>query len=700
MAILALSYCNASLGKTINFNYDNVVHTVSGVVVGAACSPGLLAGEVIYSHGGGTTYSVRASNVSPYAYVTSVDDDCTLAINDVDITNATTDAEADGAILITASAPGGGSSSIYYSIDGINWQTSNVFSGLAPGTYTVRVRKRQKGNDCFDNQEVTVGYDALSVCDLVLGNVATTDGPGGTLTVLGYTTIHTDQPVEYRLGVGAWQESASFTGLAAGTYSVQIRFKNFTACNNSRNVTLSNCDLLLTGVDVTSEQTRYSNDGAISVHATTSNEPLEYSKDDGATWQSESIFDNLAPGVYAIRVRDNNACEVFASVEVFRYKKAVVVFPIANANRVVITDGPVQDTGMQNFDNTLFADMAFPAREHGCFKQPNTIADLVPMQWRSSYDNHTVKIYNSAGALQGTLTPIKRTEYIGYTETLDANFSNYGDGKTQIWFPTGLPTFIEIGQSVTIAGQVSLNGTYEIKDIVAGTLEAEGFQSLIVTKNYTEGTDPLTGTVSITYNIEEYEIWEVVIDWSAYAAGEYYLMIEGTDDQLEDFTAHSEPIQTQGDSDEMVKVTAKNIDNAYLIDYSTGIEHMLWLPEAELIPVEPGGEKEVMEDSRRRVVKLREFVTRQVQLNVFAIPHWLVEKIKLALAHDIAKINDVQYEAVDAMSVEMPDPTETLCNISVRLRQVDFIAENSDDDGDVDSVVLDLGGGTILELEP
>jgi hypothetical protein len=353
----------------------------------------------------------------------------------------------------------------------------------------------------------------------------------------------------------------------------------------------------------------------------------------------------------------------------------------------------------QNFDNTLFQNMRFVARERCRYFQKWKTSDQVYLQWRSSYAAHTVKIYNLSNALQATLTAFKRTNYFDKTEALSANFSNYGSGKTQIWFPAGLPNFFEIGQDVTISGQASLNGTYEIVDIVPGTGAALGYQSLLVVKTYTSGTDPLTGTVTITYDVEDYEVWETIVDWSALAAGQYYLKIEGTDEQFTAFAAQSEPVETVTDVSELVLIAYRNVDNAFKIEYSTGITHRIRF-EGEVLPAEPGGEKEEMEDSRRRIVKLREYVARMVQLNAYEVPPYVAEKIRLALAHDTVEVNDVLYQPADPMTMNLQDPTDPLSSIAVRLRQVDFLAENADDAGDVDGTVLELDQGEIMELEP
>ena len=64
--------------------------------------------------------------------------------------NASCDGGNDGLITITAS---GGNTGYLYSIDGINFQTSNIFN-VAPGSYTITV-KDNKG--CISNTNLTVG---------------------------------------------------------------------------------------------------------------------------------------------------------------------------------------------------------------------------------------------------------------------------------------------------------------------------------------------------------------------------------------------------------------------------------------------------------------------------------------------------------------------------------------------------------------
>lgn len=695
--IVNLTYCNASSGKTIDFDYDDSAHTISNVIAEAPCSPGLLANTIIYSHVVSTTlWQVRVINTSTYARVTSqAIPQCGVGINSVVVTPSTTDVSSDGIINITATVNG----TVDYSInDGQSYLSSSIFNGLAPGIYNVRVRNLFNGVYCYATRVATVTHSAIAVCDLVLGNVDVTPGPGGTITVQSYTSNHLDQPVQYRLDAGAWQDSPAFTGLAAGTYSVQIRYKNFTSCTASRNVTLSSCNAVITGVDIIHEQAKFANNGIITILATSSNGPIQYSKDDGSNYQSSNIFYNLPPATYRVRIKDAINCQAFADVIVKRYKAPLAEYPVANSNRVVITSGPPQDLGIQNLDNTLMENLRIVGKTVCRFYQPFSLTDLVRTQWRSSYGSHLVQVYDTTNVLKATLIAVKKTAYLNKSEALSANFSNYGSGKTQVWFPNGLASFFEIGQLITVSGVTSLNGSYTCQDIAAGTGTALGNIALIITANYTSGTDPLTGTVTVVYDIEDFDIWEISMDWSTLAAGRYYIKWTGTDDQFSTYTAQSEPVETLADVSELILIRYSNADNGFKIDSSTGIQHLLRV-EGELLPSDPGGQSEVMEDSRRRVVKLREYVARINEFAAYDQPFYVLEKLRVAMAHDTIIVNDKEYQPTDQMRIEYPSEMELVGIARVKLRDNNFLAENSDDAGDVDGVVLDLDQGEIMGLD-
>lgn len=704
MAILTITYGNASLSKKIEIQYNDVTHTiVSGTILPGTIAPYLpfTAGTTFYTQDGvGYKYRLKVQNTAPYAYVdTSLEFECEVSIDSVSIDNASTNQSADGSIVITAS--GNGTRSFRIDELGSSFQDSNTFNNLPAGTYHVTVKQRGISFDfCYDTQEVVVGYDNV-VCELELGTIevikanGVSDGQINIITVVDPIGLE----LEYRLDAGAWQASASFTGLTAGTYNVQVRYKNFTGCIDNRNVDVNNlvtCDARITGAEIVHEQAKYADDGVITINATSTHTPILYSINNGGSYQAGNSFQGLSPGVYVLRIQDDEGCEDSLTVEVFKFKSPYLEVPVVNSHRFVVTDGPMVQP-LQNFDNRLLDNFNMPGVSVCKYRQKFKLADVVTTQFRSSYSTNTLKLYTEAGVLTATLTPIKKTSNLNKTALHeDILFADAGASQVQVFFPNGLPDYFEVGQDVTVSGLVSLNGTYEIKDIRAGTVQAVGYTVLIIDKVWPGGTT-LQADLSIIYDAELFDIYEVTGIYSLYAAGRYYFILEGSDVQFADYSARSEPFETATAWEGTMQVDYYNFEDAYKIQYSTGIRHRIHI-EGYLDWPKPGGERTVHQDSQNRLRKLQENVTRNPDILVEALPAYLLERLALIFGHDFFSVDEIEYQTEEDFEPEYFE-ADALGNGRVKLRQVEFLAENTDDAGDVDATVLDVNDD-LMAVEP
>lgn len=178
-------------------------------------------------------------------------------------TNVTCNGADNGSITI--SSPSGGYGSYEYSIDGVTWYTDNVFTGLAPGVYSVQVRDEVEPTTVVIlDASLTITEPAVLTATVESTNVTDYGAANGTITITspsgGYGTY------QYRVS-STWQSSGSFTGLAPGTYSVQIRDGLYTTCS----VTLDNAlvitqpDSLGATVDTTNVTAPGADDGIIEV---------------------------------------------------------------------------------------------------------------------------------------------------------------------------------------------------------------------------------------------------------------------------------------------------------------------------------------------------------------------------------------------------------------------------------------------------
>jgi lysyl endopeptidase len=120
-------------------------------------------------------------------------------------------------------------------------------------------------------------------------------------------------PFTYDIGNGP-QVSETFTGLAAGSYTVTIIDNS--ACSNSINIVLTEPTVLISVVASINETCLNVTDGQITCLTSGGTSPYQYSIDCGATFQPSEIFSGLAPNNYCVLVTDDNNCQTTENVNI------------------------------------------------------------------------------------------------------------------------------------------------------------------------------------------------------------------------------------------------------------------------------------------------------------------------------------------------------------------------------------------------
>ena len=122
---------------------------------------------------------------------------------------------------------------------------------------------------------------------------------------------------EYSIGNGeVWKNANVFSGLASGSYNVQIRDAVQPACTLTlnNNLILRQPDKITTNIDYTdAEGCAGNSNGSITFSASAGGSGgYEYSIDNGNHWSSSRVIKNLAPGNYPGLIRDvqNPTCQV------------------------------------------------------------------------------------------------------------------------------------------------------------------------------------------------------------------------------------------------------------------------------------------------------------------------------------------------------------------------------------------------------
>ncbi len=224
---------------------------------------------------------------------------------------------SNGTITITGIGP---NTPYHASLEGgpwIDFDPSTTFTGLAPGTYQIVLEDDETftglppepgdPGPCYDTITVIVPAIDGPTLNTVLSNGTCTQNDG-TITASGTGT----PTLQYSIDGGPYQTSGSFTGLASGTYTINVQDGN--GCINTKVVTITNPSGPVVTAAITDASCDNSN-GIITATGSGGTAPLQYSIN-GFSFQSSNVFNNLGPGNYTLYVKDVNNCYSFIDVTV------------------------------------------------------------------------------------------------------------------------------------------------------------------------------------------------------------------------------------------------------------------------------------------------------------------------------------------------------------------------------------------------
>ncbi|MEP6793417.1 MAG: gliding motility-associated C-terminal domain-containing protein [Saprospiraceae bacterium] len=209
-----------------------------------------------------------------------------------------------GSIIITAS---GGTGQITYSLDDINFQTSNLFDQLTPLTYQIIIRD---DNGCRDTTDALINPGvAMNIEDMVTDSSHCTTSDGSIIvTPLGGTG-----QIEYSIDGINFQPLNHFDFLAPSNYQITIKDQN--GCIDTANTTISSINALVIG-NIESIPTRCDiADGSLEVTPVGEIGQVQYSID-GTNFQSSNKFSNLGSGHYIIDIIDDAGCKAMAPADI------------------------------------------------------------------------------------------------------------------------------------------------------------------------------------------------------------------------------------------------------------------------------------------------------------------------------------------------------------------------------------------------
>jgi hypothetical protein len=235
-----------------------------------------------------TSTSTTLSKSAPYATISASNPSCSTGTGTITVTNG-----------------GGGSGAGYQAKIGSGGTYTSLpatFSSLGGGSYVIYVRD---GAGCESTDSRTITIPSTVTVSLSSSSAPTCyNGSNGSITV---TAGGGNGSYQYRINLGTWQSSGTFSGLSSTSYTLQSRDTN--GCTSS---TLS-VDITKSAPTASVSQSNVScnggSNGSITVSSPSggSGSGYTYSKD-GVNYQAGATFSSLTAGSYTIYVKDGAGC--------------------------------------------------------------------------------------------------------------------------------------------------------------------------------------------------------------------------------------------------------------------------------------------------------------------------------------------------------------------------------------------------------
>ncbi len=414
----------------------------------------------------------------------------------------------DGTITATGT---GGTAPYTYSIDGTSFVSSNTFNSVSAGAYTVYI---QDAGGCQSTSTVTIAEPTA-----ITHTVSIVDASCGSSTgSISVAATGGQTPYTYSLD-GTSQSNGTFSGLAGGSYTVQVTDAN--GCTSSMTTETVNGGTAPSITTSISGETCMNSNGEISISATGGTTPYSYSLNSG-TSQSTGIFSGLSAGSYTIDVADANGCSANTTATVTNTGGfTLIVNPtsgqtVCEGNSANISASGAGTGASYQWDQGLGL-----GASHNVTPSVTTTYSVVATDGAgcSSTASTTITVETVP-----TVTVIPTNPSICSGEVVDLTATG---ASTYVWntgttdatisvSPTNQTTYTVIGQNGSCAGSAvqvvvgvnpspTVNAGSDVINIpVGGTVNFNnsGSNATSYNWNFGDGQSSTTGFVAHTYNVQ------------------------------------------------------------------------------------------------------------------------------------------------------------------------------------------------------
>lgn len=510
--------------------------------------------------------------------------------------------------------------------------------------------------------EITVGEECLA--NITSVDVVNESYPGAADGSITINSLNASL-LEYKIDT-VWQASNVFTGLTNGSYDCVTRQTSSGCLSRTVTVEVGVNATLSASYTKTNLTASGANDGTITLTVINGSGTYTYLWSDAVTTKNRT---GLAPGTYSVTITDFVTGDTFPINNITILDADPVVIPDIYFEVPVmqsISFSPNKETDssstLKTLDNVIYANSQTLPRFNGmCYEQKINQSDIITVQLRSNRNGNIIELINEDGEIVDTYTFTLINQYVSLLEQYSVRLQDHGDSKTRIYFigESSIPLALSSGDTVEIVNNAEgFNGSYSILSIELDAVTSS--QYLVINKLYNGAAASSNAEANFAVNTLDFNIYETVIDFSLVDTGYYYMKayVPG-----EDVEYYSEPISVKVNHKKTHLIEFTNVDNAFDIDYSNNITHKVRV-ESLFYKRNPSVEKDTIRNTDNRLNTLSAKPQRKITFEAYNIPPYLVEKLAIATAHDVFKIQGVEFVAEEG--TEEPEYKEGYGLASIR----------------------------------
>jgi len=306
---------NGSLTVNASGGSGNLSYSLNG---------GTFNSQTIFNNlsSGNQSITIQDANNCQAAFVASINTINGAVINNISTVDIKCHGQQTGEITITAS---GGTGPLSYSIDnGISSVSSNHFTMLAAGNYNIILTDSV---GCITSSNIILNEpDSIIIQQAVTAATCNQNNGSFQIVVNGGTGI-----LQLSLDSINFSPGTIFNNLIAGIYQLHVTDAN--QCYATKLISVPNqAAPVLTNLSKGDVTCFGDSTGFISLSASGGTGLLNYSIDNGVTYQALPNFNNLPTGSYHIKISDQNLCSTDTIIQLTSPDDITATLTITNAN--------------------------------------------------------------------------------------------------------------------------------------------------------------------------------------------------------------------------------------------------------------------------------------------------------------------------------------------------------------------------------